>query len=246
MNLNGFGAPSDDYELEMLFPKGTECLKERHPRVVIRTHDLEALEEVGDLLSSIFHYFAIVGLAFVPWALAIWIRRRFTREGPRMFPGTKPGNHLRVLHQRPMRMFAELPNFGLMFGAVLWIVAFIFMVNLPPPSRGLLIGLRADDAIGLAVSPWPETISVYLGIGEKYYVNGQQVAQRDLRARLEEKLGRSAVWTVYFEADGNTLNGNAIYAMDTIRELGAKLVWITPKVRENLRQRQVGTHPTTR
>ena len=42
------------------------------------------------------------------------------------------------------------------------------------------------------------------------------------------------VWTVYFEADQDTLNMNAIYAMDTIQGLGAKLVWITPKVREEL------------
>jgi hypothetical protein len=30
---------------------------------------------------------------------------------------------------------------------------------------------------------------------------------------------------------------DAIYAMDTIQVLGAKLVWITPKVREELQQR---------
>jgi hypothetical protein len=45
------------------------------------------------------------------------------------------------------------------------------------------------------------------------------------------------VWTVYFEADYDTLNGDAIYAMGTIQGLGAKLVWITPKVREELQQR---------
>ena len=245
IGLDGFRAPSGAYELEMVFPKGTECLKERHPRVVIQTYDLEALGEVGDLLSGLFHYFAVVGLAFVPWAFAIWICGRFSREGPRIFPGIKPGNHLQVLRQRPMRMITELPNFGLMFGAVLWILALIFMVNLPPPSSGLLIELGANEVVGLAKSPWPETISVYLGIGEKYYVNGQPVAQGDLRARLQEKLGRSAVWTVYFEADGDTLNANAIYAIDTIRGLGAKLVWITPQVRKRLRQKQAGVHKAT-
>ncbi len=45
------------------------------------------------------------------------------------------------------------------------------------------------------------------------------------------------VCTVYFEADYDTLNADAIYAMYTIQALGAKLVWITPKVREELQQR---------
>jgi len=45
------------------------------------------------------------------------------------------------------------------------------------------------------------------------------------------------VWTVYFEADYDTMYMDAIYAMDTIRGLGAKLVWITPKVRRELQQR---------
>jgi hypothetical protein len=45
------------------------------------------------------------------------------------------------------------------------------------------------------------------------------------------------VWTVYFEADFGTLNMDAIYAMDTIQGLGARLVWITPKVREEIQRR---------
>ncbi len=45
------------------------------------------------------------------------------------------------------------------------------------------------------------------------------------------------VWTVYFEGDYDTLNMNAIYAMDTIQGLGARLIWITPKIREELQHR---------
>lgn len=40
-----------------------------------------------------------------------------------------------------------------------------------------------------------------------------------------------------FEADFDTLNMDAIHAMDTIEGLGANLVWITPKVREELQQK---------
>jgi hypothetical protein len=35
---------------------------------------------------------------------------------------------------------------------------------------------------------------------------------------------------------------DAIYAMDMIQGLGAKLVWITPKMREKLRENEVSQH----
>jgi hypothetical protein len=41
---------------------------------------------------------------------------------------------------------------------------------------------------------------------------------------------------VYFEGDRDALNMNALYAMDAIQGLGAKLIWLTPKVREQLAQ----------
>ena len=36
---------------------------------------------------------------------------------------------------------------------------------------------------------------------------------------------------VYFEADYDTPHVDAIYAMDTIQGIAAKLVWITPSVK---------------
>jgi hypothetical protein len=47
------------------------------------------------------------------------------------------------------------------------------------------------------------------------------------------------VWVVYFEADYDTLNMDAVYAMDVIQGLGAKLIWITPKVRRELQQKEL-------
>ena len=43
---------------------------------------------------------------------------------------------------------------------------------------------------------------------------------------------------VYFEADGNCVYMNAVYAMDTIQGLGAKMIWITPKTREQWKKRE--------
>jgi biopolymer transport protein ExbD len=163
-------------------------------------------------------------------------RLRFLREAPlRLFPEVVPRNHFRLLRHRSMPLITQLPNFGLMYGAILWILVFIFMiVTLQVHYYGLPIELRTHDSLAWQKSPWQETLGVYLAVGEKYYVNGQLVSRENLRVRLKQELDRRMVWTVYFEADHDTLNMNAIYAMDTIQGLGAKLVWITPKVREEL------------
>lgn len=55
-----------------------------------------------------------------------------------------------------------------------------------------------------------------------------------LRETIQKELNQRVVWAVYFEADYDTLNMNAIYAMDMIQGLGTKLVWITPKLRQEL------------
>jgi hypothetical protein len=98
---------------------------------------------------------------------------------------------------------------------------------------GLPIKLRTHDSVRWTKSPWQETLRVYLAVGERHYMNGQAVPREDLSARPRQELGRRAAWTPYFEADFDTLNMDAIYAMDTIQGLGANLVWITPKVRAN-------------
>ena len=42
------------------------------------------------------------------------------------------------------------------------------------------------------------------------------------------------VRTVYFQADERNTFMSAIYSFDTLRGLGAKVVWITPEIREEL------------
>ena len=74
-------------------------------------------------------------------------------------------------------------------------------------------------------------------LNTRFYVNGKQVPREDLRSRLEEELLRRGVWVVYFEADDNCLYMDAVYAMDTIQGLGAKMIWITPKTREEWKHR---------
>ena len=156
----------------------------------------------------------------------------------RMFPSIAPRNVLPWHRHRPTPLIAQLPNFGLVYGAILWILIVLFMIlGEPHDYYGLPIELRTHDSVIWEKCPCPETLSIYLAVGEKYYINGRAVPREALHATLQQELSRRMVWTVYFEADYDTLNMDAIYAMDTIQALGAKLVWITPKVREELQQR---------
>lgn len=141
-------------------------------------------------------------------------------------------------HHRLASPITQLPNFGLIYGAVLWVVIFIFMiVEEPRHSYGLPIDFGTHRSVVWEKNPWQESLSVYLAVGEKYYLNGQPVPRDNLRTRLQQELNKRVVWTVYFEADDDTLYANAIYAMETIQGLGAKLIWITPEFRRKLQQR---------
>ena len=155
----------------------------------------------------------------------------------RMFPGVFLRNVLPRRRHRPTPYITQLPNFGLIYGAVLWILIFVFAILTEPRHYyGLPIELRTHDSVIWEKSPWQETLSVYLGSGEKYYINGRPVPREALAANLQKELSHRMVWTVYFEADSDTTYMDAIYAMDTIRGCRAKLVWITPRVRQELQQ----------
>lgn len=179
------------------------------------------------------------GLLILRAALSLLFPRGEPDRRFSMFPGMILRNVLTWRRHRPIPFITQLPNFGLIYGTVIWILIFLFMIfRAPRQSYGLPIDLQTHDFVVWGKSPWPETLSIYLAVGEKYYINGQPVPRDALRARLQQELSHRMVWTVYFEADYDTLNMNAIYAMDTIQGLGAKLIWITPKVREELRQKQ--------
>ncbi len=96
---------------------------------------------------------------------------------------------LPLLRQRPMPLITLPPNFGLIYGSLLWILIFIFMIVVPFPSKGLFIQFSTHESTLWEKGPWQEeAVSVYLAVGEKYYVNGQLVPRDNLRARLLQEL----------------------------------------------------------
>ncbi len=86
-----------------------------------------------------------------------------------IFPGMSLRNVLPLPRHRPIPLIAQLPNFGLICGAVLWILVFLFMiVRGQHRYHGLPVDFKAHDSINWTKSPWQETLSVYLAVGEKY------------------------------------------------------------------------------
>jgi biopolymer transport protein ExbD len=67
-------------------------------------------------------------------------------------------------------------------------------------------------------------------------VNGQEVPPSELAARLTEQLSR-VEWTVYFEAEPDVPYREAVYSIETIQACGATLISITPKMREEWKQK---------
>ena len=112
------------------------------------------------------------------------------------------------------------------------------MLIQPLPSKGLLVGWRNRGADLWEESPRPDTLGVYVRVPAHFFVNGQEVEHSELHAKLIKHLSRRAEWTVYFEADADTAYVDDLYAIDTIQACGAKLFWVTPKIREEWRQNQ--------
>jgi biopolymer transport protein ExbD len=154
------------------------------------------------------------------------------RNLPRMFPDMVLRNVLPIARHAPLRVIHELPYWRLFPVVVLWIFVFIFMIFVPLHSKGLIVSWKKSQAVVWEKSPWPDTPAVYVRAPARFFVNNQEVDRNDLRFKLTEQLGRRAEWTVYFEADADTTFMDAGYAIDVIQGCGAKLIWVTPKMRE--------------
>lgn len=186
---------------------------------------------------------ALTWLSIVPvgFGLALLVRpyvaRRFGEfQGTRIFPEMVLHNALPIRKHPPLPLIHGMPHLGLLCGAVLWILIFAFMIWRPPvPRMGLWVTWETRGTIERQKSPWPDTLRVYVaesGGHPRFLINAEEVDRRALRTKLLDQLSNRAEWSVYFEAAPDTLYMDAIYAIDTVQACGAKVIWITPKMRE--------------
>lgn len=216
------------YALDVEILPGASCLNASHPRLKVQTHPYPS-----DL------YVALTWFSIVPVGIGLallirpYITRQFSKiEETRIFPDMVLHNVLPIAKHAPLMPIHGMPHWGMFCGAVLWILMFVFMILRPLPSKGLFVSWKKRAAVVWEKSPWPDTLEVYVRSPARFFVNSEEVDRTGLRSKLIEQLGRRAEWTVYFEADPDTRYMDDIYAIETIQACGAKLFWVTPKMRE--------------
>jgi biopolymer transport protein ExbD len=204
--------------------------------VVWISKPLAELEQIWVLIQFACLLLGLAGAMLLLRALGGWLLGGLAgKQELRIFPGMALRNVIPVQRHRPMPLMKDLPNFGVPWTGTLLVVLFIFLIcERPRTSRGLLMDIRERTAMAGQKSPLPETLAVYVDGQRRFYVNGKLVPREKLGAKLLEELGRRVVWTVYFEENRDGVFMDATYAIDTIQGLGAKAVWITPMMREEL------------
>lgn len=234
---NAFLASPGQYQLEWNIPAAAPCLNPRHPHLSVYTDSSGYREGVG--LTQLFCLFlGGTGLALFVVAGGHVARWKVARVlSPRIFPDMVLRNVTSITKHAPFTPIHGMPHWGLFCGSILWILMFIFMIG-PLPSHGLFVNLRSREVVAWDKSPWQETLGVYVRAPGSFFVNGEEIERGSLRPKLLEHLSRRLEWTVYFEADFDTLYMDDIYAIETIQGCGAKLIWITPKMREEWRHKE--------
>ncbi len=230
----GFHGVPGKYQLEWSVPSEAVCLNGRHGNLRVRT-DSRNYEEIVGLIQYACLFLLGTGIVLVFRALGQRLLGNLIERRPlRLFPGMVARNVLPLRRHPPQPPIKDLPNFGLVYGCILVVLLLLFLMNRPLPWRGLLVDFRQSNALASQKSPWAETLGVYVDARGQFYVNGKMVARDKLRAKLKEELNRRMVWTVYFEAHQNSIFAETTFTIDTIQGLGAKVAWITPRIRQEL------------
>jgi biopolymer transport protein ExbD len=229
----GFKGRPGKYELEWSVPPARPCLNALHPRVHVYASS-SGYEVFGGFILFVCIFAGGTGTVVALRETVAWVTGYFfDKRPPRMFPEMVLRNVIPRIQHRQTPLIRDFPNFGLLWGGVLYVLFNIFaMMTTSLPQIGLPVDFRGVKAVGVEKSPWTETVSVYVDARRGFLVNGRPVPREELRTKLKEELSRQIVWTVYLEADSDCPFMDAVDAMDTIQGLGAKLVWITPKTRE--------------
>jgi len=232
---DGFHALRGRYELEWSVPASAVCLNAKHPRLGVWTDPGPYETALGFVLLACIAM-VMGGFGALLRAVVVWFSGVLQgRWVPRILPDMAITSVIPLRRHRPMPLIRVLPDFRTAWFCVIGVLTVLFCLFLSSWNwrpTGLPVDFKLERGVAVEKSPWAETMAVYVDAKRGFFVNGKPAAREELRSKLQEELLRRGVWTVYFEADGNCLYEDAVYVMDTIQGLGAKVIWITPKTRE--------------
>lgn len=231
---DSFDATPGRYQVEWDNAAAAPCLNFRHPRLAIWTGSYEQSEDVERI-----EIFCLL-LGGTGLALMVTAYRRMPRldrpAAPRIFPEMALRQVLAVARYEPLRLISEPMNFGVVWGSLLMILMFVYIVEDRHVSYGQFVTWRTTRTSAVGKSPWSDTLGIYVRLPAKFFVNGEEVSRDELRSKLMEQLGKRIDWTVYVEADIDTNFGDTLHAIDVIHSCGAKVSWITPKIRKEWKE----------
>jgi biopolymer transport protein ExbD len=233
----GFTVRPGRYRLEWQVAPEAACLDAYRPRLSISA-DSGIYKQFVGLIQFASVFLDAAGVILVLRGLGSLLLG-FLKIGcpPRIFPDLALRNVLPLRRHRPMPLIKDAPHFPLCFGGILMIVMFVLIIfENPLTSRGFLVLMEKANPVAWEKSPWPKSMSVYVDSSKGFLVNGRHVEPQDLSKTLKEELDKRMVWTVYFEAAEDTRFSDAEFAMKTIQDLRARLIWLTPRTREEMNQ----------
>jgi len=125
-----------------------------------------------------------------------------------------------------------------MFVAI-WLVAFapVHIVNMPPTSKGIYVVVAPQRYADVKQYPDIGTVTVRVTSRKdsvQYLLSGKEVSPEVLRKALNIELCRTSAKVVFVDGDTEANVGEVFFVVDTVNNLKAKAVLLTPKLKQEL------------
>jgi biopolymer transport protein ExbD len=234
--IDYFATGPGTYSIEVEVLPGAECLNVARMQLVVWTYN--DYEDLLDFLRGTLVFLCGVGIVLlIRSSAASFQTQPEDRHRVQLQISLSPGysRTFGFRKRRPMPRFHRIPNFGLFFFIAMLapLIAFMILRVSVTVSMGIKTHLTRPTGFSVNIDPHSKPLLVWIDADSNFFLNEKKIARNDLRAALKRELSKRAELTVYFEADGNIFFGDAAFAMNEIKNASGKLVWLTPKTRQD-------------
>lgn len=185
-------------------------------------------------------------------AVAIWTRvvmSVVSTYAPGKDVGIENGFYHQSVEQRrkarlPLReKFSVLPDRAVMFGMpVMGMMLVMVLMDLPLPSKGIFVAIAARGSAPATVAEQPVVVQVEKTPNPNFdkeawpsrrerwapvfRVQGQLIAESDLRRALKKELARRGDWSVFIYGDDDLPFQSVVEVVDVVNGLGGRPVLV--------------------